>query len=168
MLTGKYSAERLPAGPRGVLFRQILPGLEPLLNTMRQIAARKRKTVSQVCEILRHHVLAVLWEDRSSGPELLPAQPHRLAPNDLTLACHPMMELHQVAERDRPFCEQQVAINWCICQSTIPIPGAKTILQAEDNLGALGWRLTASEMAALEDAADAAPRGMIQNVFQTS
>ena len=65
-------------------------------------------------------------------------------------------------------CPRQVAINWCICQGAIPIPGAKTLVQAEDNLGALGWRLMPSEMAALEDAADAAPRGMIQNVFQTS
>ncbi len=50
MLTGKYSADRLPAGPRGILFRQILPGLEPLLDMMRQIAASRRKTVSQVTE----------------------------------------------------------------------------------------------------------------------
>ena len=62
----------------------------------------------------------------------------------------------------------QVAINWCICQGTIPIPGAKSLTQAEDNLGALGWRLSSGEMAALEEAADAAPRGMIQNIFQTN
>ena len=54
MLTGKYlSPDRLPAGPRGLLFRQILPGLQPLLDTMRQIAARRRKTMSQVCECCR-------------------------------------------------------------------------------------------------------------------
>jgi pyridoxine 4-dehydrogenase len=79
-----------------------------------------------------------------------------------------MSELHNIAVPDAPFTARQVAINWCICQKAIPIPGAKTLVQAEDNLGALGWRLTASEMAALEDTADAAPRGMIQNVFQTS
>ena len=61
----------------------------------------------------------------------------------------------------------QVAINWCIGQGTIPIPGAKTLANARDNLGALGWRLSADEMGALGEAADAAPRGMIQNVFQT-
>jgi pyridoxine 4-dehydrogenase len=48
MLTGKYREGRLPPGPRGLLFRQILPGIEPLLDIMRQIAARRRKTVSQV------------------------------------------------------------------------------------------------------------------------
>jgi pyridoxine 4-dehydrogenase len=61
----------------------------------------------------------------------------------------------------------QVAINWCMAQGTIPIPGAKTLANVRDNLGALGWRLSAAEVAALDAAADAAPRGMIQNVFQT-
>ena len=69
---------------------------------------------------------------------------------------------------NRRYAAAQVALNWCICQGAIPIPGAKNLAQAGDNLGALGWRLSASELAALEDAADAAPRGMIQNIFQTS
>ncbi len=61
-----------------------------------------------------------------------------------------------------------VALNWCISQGTIPIPGAKTLKQAQDNMGALGWKLSASEIAALEAGADEAPRGMVQNIFQTS
>lgn len=50
MLTGKYdvSSGKLPKGPRGLLFRQILPGLQPLLSTMEAIAKERRKTVSQV------------------------------------------------------------------------------------------------------------------------
>ena len=50
MLTGKYSVSAgvLPKGPRGALFRQILPGLEPLLGTMEAIARDRRKSVSQV------------------------------------------------------------------------------------------------------------------------
>ncbi len=50
MLTGKYdvSSGRLPKGPRGLLFRQILPGLEPLLGTMEAIAQDRRKSMSQV------------------------------------------------------------------------------------------------------------------------
>ena len=49
MLTGKYDAKsgNLPKGPRGLLFRQILPGLEPLLSLMQGIAAQRRKSVSQ-------------------------------------------------------------------------------------------------------------------------
>jgi aryl-alcohol dehydrogenase-like predicted oxidoreductase len=48
----------------------------------------------------------------------------------------------------------QVALNWLICKGTLPIPGAKTGKQAEQNAGALGWRLTAEEVKALDDASD--------------
>jgi aryl-alcohol dehydrogenase-like predicted oxidoreductase len=48
----------------------------------------------------------------------------------------------------------QVALNWLICKGALPIPGAKTGKQAEQNAGALGWRLTAEEVKALDDASD--------------
>ncbi|CAN1170726.1 Pyridoxal reductase, chloroplastic [Linum perenne] len=107
MLTGKYTSSSLPSGPRGLLFRQILPGLDPLLKVLTEIAQKRNKTIPQV------------------------------------------------------------AINWCICKGTIPIPGVKTVRQAEENLGALGWKLSLEEQSQLEYAASASPRGMIQNVFQT-
>jgi aryl-alcohol dehydrogenase-like predicted oxidoreductase len=48
----------------------------------------------------------------------------------------------------------QVALNWTICKGTLPIPGAKTVAQAEQNAGALGWRLADDEVAALDEASD--------------
>ena len=48
----------------------------------------------------------------------------------------------------------QVALNWTICKGTLPIPGAKTVTQAEQNAAALGWRLTDDEVAALDEASD--------------
>ncbi|OVA04754.1 Aldo/keto reductase [Macleaya cordata] len=48
MLTGKYSSSNLPRGPRALLFRQILPGLDPLLSSLREIAQRRGKTIPQV------------------------------------------------------------------------------------------------------------------------
>lgn len=107
MLTGKYTATNLPQGPRALLFRQILPGLKPLLSSLEDIAQRRQKTVPQV------------------------------------------------------------ALNWCICKGAIPIPGVKTVKQAKDNLGALGWRLSNDEILQLESAAQESPRQMIQNIFQT-
>jgi len=50
----------------------------------------------------------------------------------------------------------QVAINWTICKGALPIPGAKTPTQAEQNAGAMGWRLTDDEVAALDEASDQA------------
>ncbi|MDZ7969382.1 MAG: aldo/keto reductase [Nostoc sp. DedSLP03] len=61
----------------------------------------------------------------------------------------------------------QVAINWCICKGTIPIPGAKNVEQAKENLGALGWQLNAGEIAELDKAAANADKKMVQNIFQT-
>lgn len=48
----------------------------------------------------------------------------------------------------------QVAINWVVCKGALPIPGAKTVSQAEQNAGAVGWRLTEDEVAALDEASD--------------
>ncbi|XWS61393.1 hypothetical protein CRYUN_Cryun07bG0122500 [Craigia yunnanensis] len=107
MLTGKYTPSRLPRGPRGLLFKQILPGLEPLLVSLREIAKKRSKTIPQV------------------------------------------------------------AINWCISKGTIPIPGVKTMKQAEENLGALGWHLSSNELLQLDYAAQESPQRMIQNIFQT-
>jgi aryl-alcohol dehydrogenase-like predicted oxidoreductase len=48
----------------------------------------------------------------------------------------------------------QVALNWTICKGTLPIPGAKNLVQAEQNAGALGWQLSEEEIALLDEASD--------------
>lgn len=45
----------------------------------------------------------------------------------------------------------QVALNWTICKGAVPIPGAKNLRQVQSNAGALGWRLTDDEVAALDE-----------------
>ncbi|MBD2597561.1 aldo/keto reductase [Nostoc spongiaeforme FACHB-130] len=108
ILTGKYSETgTFPKGVRGLLFRQLLPGVRSLLACLQAIAQSRNKTMSQV------------------------------------------------------------AINWCICKGTIPIPGAKSLAQAQDNIGALGWQLDAGELAELDKAADSTDKVMVQNIFQT-
>ncbi|MEH2278441.1 MAG: aldo/keto reductase [Nostoc sp.] len=108
LLTGKYSEQGpLPKGIRGLLFKQILPGMRSLLACLQEVAQSRNKTMSQV------------------------------------------------------------AINWCICKGTIPIPGAKSVEQARENIGALGWQLDASEIAELDRAAANADKKMVQNIFQT-
>ncbi|NDJ24809.1 aldo/keto reductase [Nostoc sp. B(2019)] len=108
LLTGKFSEKGpFPKGIRGLLFRQLLPGMRSLLACLREVAQSRNKSMSQV------------------------------------------------------------AINWCICKGTIPIPGAKTIEQARDNIGALGWYLNSSEIAELDQAAASADKKMVQNIFQT-
>ena len=48
----------------------------------------------------------------------------------------------------------QVALNWVICKGALVIPGAKNAEQAEQNAGALGWKLTDQEVARLDEASD--------------
>jgi aryl-alcohol dehydrogenase-like predicted oxidoreductase len=45
----------------------------------------------------------------------------------------------------------QVALNWIIRKGALPIPGAKTVTQAEQNIGAMGWKLTVEEMDLLDE-----------------
>jgi len=50
----------------------------------------------------------------------------------------------------------QVALNWVICKGALPIPGAKNVVQAEQNAGAVGWSLTEDEVSALDEASNQA------------
>jgi aryl-alcohol dehydrogenase-like predicted oxidoreductase len=49
----------------------------------------------------------------------------------------------------------QVALNWTVCKGTLPIPGAKNAQQVQQNAGAVGWRLTADEVAELDELSQA-------------
>ena len=60
----------------------------------------------------------------------------------------------------------QVALNWLICKGAVPIPGAKNAAQAEQYAGALGWRLTADEVAALDRVAKFGQRALFNRVWQ--
>jgi pyridoxine 4-dehydrogenase len=108
LLTGKFSEKgTFPKGIRGLLCKQLLPGMKPLLGCLQEIANTRNKTMSQV------------------------------------------------------------ALNWCISKGTIPIPGAKNVEQAKENIGALGWFLSDGEMIDLDNAADRVEKKMVQNIFQT-
>ncbi|WP_016950478.1 aldo/keto reductase [Anabaena sp. PCC 7108] len=108
LLTGKFSEKgNFPKGIRGLLCKQLLPGMKPLLGCLQEIANTRNKTMSQV------------------------------------------------------------ALNWCISKGTIPIPGAKSVEQAKENIGALGWFLSDGEVIELDNAADRVEKKMVQNIFQT-
>ncbi len=54
----------------------------------------------------------------------------------------------------------QVALNWVISKGLMPIPGVKTLSQAEVNAGALGWRLSEEEVQRLDEVSGAALEAM--------
>jgi pyridoxine 4-dehydrogenase len=64
--------------------------------------------------------------------------------------------------------QSQVAINWCICKGTVPIPGARNVQQATENLAsATGWSLKPDAVDVLDIASKQVSKPMIQNIFQT-
>jgi aryl-alcohol dehydrogenase-like predicted oxidoreductase len=67
----------------------------------------------------------------------------------------PLLDLmRQIGQAQGGKTTSQVALNWLICKGTVPIPGAKNAQQAQENAGALSWRLKESEIAALDAATD--------------
>eukprot|EP00210_Caulerpa_lentillifera_P008132 g7766.t1 len=107
LLTGKFSPDNLPTGPRGALFNRLLPKIQDVLMVVDEIAKRRKKSLTQV------------------------------------------------------------AVNWCICKGTIPIPGVKNMSQVKENIGALGWKLSPKEVSDLDEIAERTSGKMIQNIFQT-
>ena len=65
-----------------------------------------------------------------------------------------LAELRRIAA-ERGKTVPQVSINYVLSKGAIPIPGARNAEMAAANMGAMGWRLEAGEVAALEAAADA-------------
>lgn len=96
LLTGRYTPDSPPAGPRqwdSRFSRAGLQKIEPVVSLLRQLAEKYGRTPAQV------------------------------------------------------------ALNWLAAQpGVIPIPGAKTAKQAQENAGALGWELTPEEILRLGEA----------------
>jgi aryl-alcohol dehydrogenase-like predicted oxidoreductase len=76
-----------------------------------------------------------------------------------------LAELRRIAERQRKT-PAAVALNWIICKGAVPIPGAKNRAQAEQNAAALGWRLSAAEVAALDRVAKPGQRKIFHRLWQ--
>ena len=66
----------------------------------------------------------------------------------------PLMNLMVDIGKKRDKTVAQIALNYIMCKGAIPIPGARSVAQLKDNVGAMGWRLTKSEVLALEKLAD--------------
>jgi aryl-alcohol dehydrogenase-like predicted oxidoreductase len=94
-------------------------------------------------------------------------------PKNRSFSNHPMEQVDQIVSVVRRIGEahggrtpSQVALAWCIAKGSVPIPGAKNRRQAEENAGALGWSLTAEELAALDEVALFGVRGLQQRLWQ--
>jgi aryl-alcohol dehydrogenase-like predicted oxidoreductase len=94
-------------------------------------------------------------------------------PKTRTFSNHPMESVDRIVEALRRIGEahggktpSQVALGWIIAKGAVPIPGAKNRQQAEENAGALGWRMEDDEVAALDAVALHGTAGISQRVWQ--
>ena len=89
------------------------------------------------------------------GPDNPPPGPRkRMYPAEKLHLAQPLIKLLNKIGTTREKTPAQVALNWTICKGAVPIPGAKNAKQAADNLGAMGWRLSPEEVAALDQASE--------------
>jgi pyridoxine 4-dehydrogenase len=66
----------------------------------------------------------------------------------------PLLNIMTTIAEQRQKTVAQVALNYIISKGAIPIPGCRTVAQLEDNVGAMGWRLSETEIQMLELEAD--------------
>ena len=129
--------------------------------------------LKEICDELGIKIIAYspltlgLLTGKYQEGDKLPKGPRRFLFKKLLPQIKPLLQCLQEIADSHYKTIAQVALNWCICKGTIPIPGAKTPSQALENLGALGWRLNDGEVTELETIALNLDQKMIQNVFQT-
>ncbi|HUI25876.1 MAG TPA: aldo/keto reductase [Candidatus Kryptonia bacterium] len=75
-------------------------------------------------------------------------------------------ELRRIGERHGGKTPSQVALNWVISKGAVPIPGAKSKAQAQQNAGALGWRLSAEDVQALDRVSKPGQRTLMHRLWQ--
>ncbi|NQW20189.1 MAG: aldo/keto reductase [Chloroflexi bacterium] len=64
----------------------------------------------------------------------------------------PLISLMTDIASDHDASASQVALNWLITRNTLPIPGAKSAMQATDNASTMTWKLGTDEFDALNEA----------------
>jgi len=94
-------------------------------------------------------------------------------PGKRTFSAYPMAEVDEVVaelgrigEAHGGRTPSQVALAWIIARGAVPIPGAKNRAQAEENAGALGWRMTDEEVARLDTVARFGRGGLAARFWQ--
>jgi pyridoxine 4-dehydrogenase len=100
-------------------------------------------------------------------PSTYPKGLRRLLFKKLVPATKPLLDCLRAIAQSRQKTMAQVALNWCIAKGAIPIPGAKNIQQAGENIAAQNWLLDGGEIAELDRAAAGIDQPMMQNIFQS-
>jgi aryl-alcohol dehydrogenase-like predicted oxidoreductase len=94
-------------------------------------------------------------------------------PKTRNFSNHPMAQVDKIVAELRRIgaaaggrTPSQVALAWLIAKGAVPIPGAKNRQQAEENAGALGWRLSDDDVGTLDTVALYGQRGIAERFWQ--
>lgn len=91
-----------------------------------------------------------------SSERPMPGIRSRFYPRPMLSKLHGLIRLmREIGQEHGGRTPSQVALNWCICKGTIPIPGAKNLEQAQENGGGMGWSLSEQQVAQLDRASEA-------------
>lgn len=85
-----------------------------------------------------------------------PSFPKSLTMKKYYEECEPLLKVLRRIASEKGKSPAQISINWVMMKNAIPIPGARNAAMANDNFGAMGWRLTDDEVAELEAASASA------------
>jgi len=58
--------------------------------------------------------------------------------------------LREIGEAHANMTPTKVALNWLMCKGAVPIPGARNMIQAQENTGSLGWQLSGEDVSKLD------------------
>lgn len=132
------------------------------------------KEMNQVCDdqgvrLLSYSPLCLGLLTGKYNLDNLPRQgnPRRQLFKELLPGAQELLSTLEAVSQDYKKSQSQVAINWAICKDTVPIPGARNLEQAKENLGAIGWKLKPDAVEELDRAASRVAKPMINNIFQT-
>jgi aryl-alcohol dehydrogenase-like predicted oxidoreductase len=141
-------------------------GAAPLICVQNEYSLAKRSEELEMFELLRHEGLGLMaYSPLGAGLLSGAFVPGESPPEGMWSAgrgqCYERYDLKSAAavyDVARKIAEQrektvaQVALNWVISQPevSVAICGCDTIEQLDDNLGAVGWRLTNHEMRSLD------------------
>jgi len=105
--------------------------------------------------VIAYSPLAKGMATGKNGPDNPPPGARkRMYPPEKLAQYEPLIALMKEIGAEHGKTPAQIALNWTICKGTVPIPGAKNAQQAAENLGAMGWRMTPEEVAALDEASN--------------
>jgi aryl-alcohol dehydrogenase-like predicted oxidoreductase len=153
-----YSAEQMRRAHAALSKRGIALACNQVEYSLLQRSAERNGLLSLCRELgvtlVAYHPIASGLLTGKYTPDNPPRDWRRLVYRRAYLArIQPVVDhLRQIGAAHGGKTPSQVALNWIICKGALPIPGAKNVRQAQDNAGALGWRLTDDEVAALDAA----------------